>query len=186
MSAQSSRLRLERVAARPSRNVEKSTPTNPDADDGLHLKDEAARVLAVRMQRLTAHSGDSSNLFELFHVQFVDFVKFDGERYVPVEWRHEATHQLYGSGVGVCAFALRPRLKKTNLKITHALPKSAPAYKPAASVGSKRNVLRFLVTATKARVPLRALPKLSSSECDLLYLNIIRASKLLKFRHALS
>jgi hypothetical protein len=177
------RLRLNRIATASHRTkpIERVTSIEEDVQQykrGLHV-DPAVPF--------------GTNLVILFNKEYVDFVRKEGVNYIPVEWPGQATHKLVPTSwnnkptrampissyaLSVCAQPMKIRHKQTGLIIRKCIPKFGPAWKVTYEIGGKRNVLRFLIHATKAKVPKRAIDKLTSEECDQLYNQIVRASRL--------
>lgn len=145
---------------------------------------------------------DGISLLELYNIQLVDFIRVrkDG-RVEAVHMEGQATHQLIptaenkfppskdrrdhlwkpgqeGYALAVCLEPLRPRLKASPLKIKHRFPRKAPAYSPQAGIVGKRAVLRVIVKKTGVTGILPKLKRFSSGDCDHLYDQLIRASRI--------
>ncbi len=158
------------------------------------LKEDAVKAIEIRKKNFSNHSNQfQGSLLELFNREFVEFVEQVGSKYLPVDWPSHATHQLKPTSwlkrtfesphqlyaASVCAIPLKPRLKRTELKIHRPWPKHGPVYKlESNALEGKRNILRFLCIAMKADFPLRLIVKMNVGECDVLYRNLCRANKL--------
>jgi len=146
-----------------------------------------------------------ASLIHLFNVEHVDFVRKNGDDYDPVEWPKFATHSLRptrwntdkehkpnsrgklvkpdGYALSVCAEPMKIRFHRTTLKVKRRFPDgktaAAPVYKKAAPVESKRSVLAFLVDYMGAPAKFRRLlRRFNDADCDKLYNNLIRASRI--------
>lgn len=183
------RLRLERVVTRRNKVLTVHTEAV-----GTSVKDEAVEMQREHHAKMHAPAnGNETSLLDLFNGRLhVEFVKQVGNTYVPVEWPKQATHRLVATSwntepgkthmpldyaLSVCAVPLRPKLAQSSVVIRKCMPKGVPVYKIDGPVEGKQTVLRFIIIATKAKVQLRAVPKLTSAECDILYQGIVRASR---------
>lgn len=145
----------------------------------------------------------SKNLLDLFN-QDVDFVKQVGDfEYRAVEWPKFATHHLVatrwntrkeykpnskgryvmvdGYALAVVAEPMRVRLHRTAMVVRACFPKrGAPIFRHDAELKGKRAVLRYLMEAmqpVRHSVWKRKLMHMDTDDCDMLYTNLIRASR---------
>ncbi len=164
------------------------------AETHTPLKEDAVKAVAAHKKNFYNHSNQfQGSLLELFNIELVEFVEQVGAKYLPVDWPTHATHQLKPTSwlkrtfespfrlyaASVCAVPIKPRLKRTELKIHRPWPKHGPVYKlDVGGLEGKRNILRFLCIAMKADFPIKLIPKMNVGECDVLYRNLCRANKL--------
>jgi hypothetical protein len=194
------RLRIDRIR---SRSLPAFRKAHPDADghETTILEDIENERKRQQNKRHEIHNGNACTLFKLFNENLVDEVKFVDGEYVEADFDPKATHRLVGTSwnteptpnmpnpryaLSVCAVPLKPKLHQTGLVIRKPIPRDAVPYKTSGSVGGKRNVLRMLLTITKAKLAPTLLLKMTSAECDQLYQQITRASRLLLFKKYLS
>lgn len=189
------RLRLDRIAHRRIAEVRKKEASAAPVKDEC-IRDESQRQIQKRIHSLEEEKRVfGTNLVTLFNEELVDFVrKVDDTTYEAVEWPSQATHQLVPTSwnkedkhpnapklaLSVCAVPLRRRVRQTAVVVRKPFPKGAPAYVPSKSVTARRNILRFLVVAMKAKVAPTVLDKMNSTELNLFYQALIRASRNLK------
>lgn len=162
---------------------------------------ESSKLIARQIKELARPTPDtpSGSLLEMFNTHLVDFVRQEGDKYIPLEWPGRATHQLVPTlwnkeptpntpasevyALSVCANPLRIRHVRTELTVKKLFPKRPPIYKVDAEVSGKRNVLKFLIVAMGAPLKLKkSVEDYDTDDCDLLYNRLIRASRALQER----
>ncbi len=191
-----------KITFRPVRSVrplglfEDEAPTETNGKQTLIQESvETQRVHVAKMKHCGSYGTD---LLKLFNVELVDHVKQTGPNtYVPVFSPKNATHELIGTAwmkdkirkqeimehgyaVSVVASPMRPKLRQTSLVVKKPIPSTAPVYRQDGELRGKRGVILWLVQATKAKIHLRTIPKMTEAECDLAYLRIRRASLIKK------
>lgn len=187
-------LNISKIKRRP---LERARNLPLHSFEELSLLQESKKLFAEHRKKIMLHStGESTSLLDLFNRDFVEFVKWTGTGYAPVEWQHQATHQLVATvwnkeptpncpkglfALSVVANPLKPKLAATTMTIKRVIPKGAPVYKLTGKLNGKRGVLLWLVKATGASFHRRLITKMNVDECDLLYRNIHRADLHLKF-----
>lgn len=194
------RLRLDRVLSRSLAEVRREERAHPP-----HIPtivEESTAEINDRIKHLReVHVTDSTSLLYLYNVQRVDFVHLHDNHYVPVDWPKQATHRLRPTSwnteptrsmpnptwaLSVCTIPLRPRVHRSSIQIRHPIPRQGSVYLSASGLAGKRAVLLQLLIAMKAKVPVRVIPRLTLAECDLLYQQLARASRLLLLHRHLS
>lgn len=187
-------LRLDKIKVRKAKIVRQKQAASERPETSVK---EDAVVASERQHRARQAQGQTfgTHLLELFNVQLVDFVRFEGDGiYIPVDFSGQATHKLVptlwnkdddslgiaiGDAMSVCAEPLHVNLGRTGLIVRKRFPKKPPVYHLLGHVRGKQNVLRFLCEAMRAKIAKSLIAKMDSEECDLLYKNLIRASRLL-------
>jgi hypothetical protein len=141
-----------------------------------------------------------NSLLHFYNVGLYEYAKQlkDGT-YEPCEWPTEATHRLVPTSwnydklykpnahgaiqkpggaakfaLSVCAMPLtrKRRLRGAIIHIRAELPENAPAYRADGSVEGKRQVIRWMVEAMRAKVKKTFVKRATSQQLDTLYRNL--------------
>lgn len=172
-------------------------PEEVNGHSGPTLMQEGETAQREHVAKMADGKSFGTSLLRLFNDELVDHVRQTGDNtYVPVFSPKLATHQLVGTAwhkdsqkrdivdhgfaIAVVAKPLRPKLRQTTLVVKKAIPSTAPVYRQDGELRGKRGVILWLVQATKAKVHLRVIAKMSEADCDLTYQRIRRASLIKK------
>jgi len=186
------RLRIDRIKKR-------SWVKANNEDDVSSVHQQGLRAMEERIKNSRRVPPEiNSSFLDLYNVHLIEFVrKMDDGSFKACHFPKKATHRLEATSwnkeptvnfkskawaCSVCAIPINAYLRPTNIKVKKPFPSNITAYNSKGAIVGKRNVLLYVIKAMEAKVNKVAVSKMLHEECDQLYRNLIRASRILAQR----